>query len=353
MRSERRWFAWAVAGAVVAGVGCRGARGPREAPPAEEAAAARALLTGLPEADRHLAAMPFDTAERTAWNFVPLAHRAGVPLGRLTAAQRSEVDALLRSALSDHGLTLAHGIMHHEGILKAVEDARGVVPGVARDSSRYFTSVFGVPAADPVWGWRVEGHHLSVNVTHVGHETQVVAPLFMGANPARVPSGPAAGFRLLADEEDAGRALVKMLPPARRARAVIADPAFGEIVTRNDPKVQPLALAGLAAADMAPTERAQLRRLLDVYLSRMAPVAAREQLARIELAGFDRLHFAWAGGVEPGQPHYYRIHGPTVLVEFDDVQSNANHIHTVWRDLEHDFGGDLLRAHYTQHKHPH
>jgi hypothetical protein len=232
-----------------------------------------------------------------------------------------------------------------------VETARNVRPPIARDSTKYYTAIFGTPSADSVWGWRFEGHHLSVNVTRVGAEPQVVAPMFMGANPARVPTGPATGLRLLAAEEDEGRALVRMLAPERRGRATISDTTFGEILTRNDPKVQGLAVAGLPASEMSPAEQAQLRTLLNVYLSRMAPAVARDQLARIERAGFGTLRFAWAGSLEPGKAHYYRIHGPTALIEYDNTQTGANHIHTVWRDLERDFGGDLLQAHYAKHRH--
>jgi hypothetical protein len=178
-----------------------------------------------------------------------------------------------------------------------------------------------------------------------------VAPLFMGANPARVPSGPKAGLRLLAAEEDTARALIEMMSADRRALAVISKDAFDGVVTRNDPRVKALALEGLAAADMSPPEQAQLRKLLNTYAGRMSDAAARDQLERIERAGFGKLHFAWAGSAESGQPHYYRIHGPTVLIEYDNTQNDANHVHSVWRDLERDFGGDALRAHYTKHRH--
>jgi quercetin dioxygenase-like cupin family protein len=327
---------------------------PRDLPPALVPAeeSARAFLNALDPSARSAAAFPFDSPVRTTWNFVPM-ERQGLQFGSMTPAQRGNVDALLHSALSDGGFATAQRIIAHESILRALEQEAGVRSFAQRDPARYIAAVFGTPSADSVWGWRVEGHHLSVNVTRVDGEPQVVTPLFMGANPARVPSGPNAGLRILAAEEDEGRALVRMLPAARRTRAVISDSAYGEIVTRNDPKARPLALEGLAAADMSPQEQAQLRRLLGVYLARMAPEVARDQLARIERAGFGRLHFAWAGELEPGRPHYYRIHGPTVLVEYDDVQSNANHVHTVWRDLERDFGGDLLREHYAKHKHPH
>jgi hypothetical protein len=147
------------------------------------------------------------------------------------------------------------------------------------------------------------------------------------------------------------REMIKMLPASRRETATIRDTAFADIVTGNDPKVQKLELAGLAAADMSGDERAQLRRLIELYVGRMNAASAKDALARLDRAGFEKVRFAWAGGIESGQPHYYRIHGPTLLIEYDDTQNEANHIHTVYRDLERDFGGDALRAHYRQSSH--
>ena len=141
-----------------------------------------------------------------------------------------------------------------------------------------------------------------------------------------------------------------MLPDERRTRAILSDRAFSDIVSRNDPKVRPLNVEGLAAGEMSQAEQAQLRKLVQVYAGRMTESAARDQLDRIERAGFDKLHFGWAGSLEPGEPHYYRVHGPTVLIEYDNTQNDANHVHSVWRDLERDFGGDLLRVHYEQHQ---
>jgi hypothetical protein len=141
-----------------------------------------------------------------------------------------------------------------------------------------------------------------------------------------------------------------MLPEERRTRAMLSERAFSDIVTRNDPKVGSLNIEGLAAGEMSEAEQSQLRKLMHVYADRMTQSAAREQLERIERAGFDKLHFGWAGSLEPGKPHYYRVHGPTVLIEYDNTQNNANHVHSVWRDLERDFGGDLLRAHYEEHR---
>ena len=327
---------------------------PADAGPAYTAAgAAQAVLRALPDSTRAVAAFPFDTSERSNWFFIPL-DRKGLTLKRMSAGMRPLVDTLLRTALSPSGFATAKGIMHHEGILGAIEAGMTFAPGVTRnvrDSTKYYVSVFGTPSPDSAWGWRVEGHHLSVNYTGAGAEGQVVAPLFMGSNPARVMSGPSQGLRLLAAEEDVGRELVLMLSPERRARAIFSDTAFGEMVTRNDPKARPLVAEGLRAGDMSPSEQAVLRRLVDVYAGRMPGAARQHALKDIDDAGFAELRFGWAGATAVGAPHYYRIHGPTVLVEYDNVQTNANHIHTVWRDLRHDFGGDLLGAHYKKHPH--
>jgi hypothetical protein len=172
----------------------------------------------------------------------------------------------------------------------------------------------------------------------------------MGANPARVPSGPRAGLRLFAAEEDSARALLAALPPALRRAATIADTTVGEIVTRNDPAVGALAPRAWRRPRCR-AQRRQLRALVALYAGRMAPAVARAQLDRIERAGFGLVRFAWAGGAEPGRQHYYRIHGPTVLIEYDNSQNGGNHVHTVWRDLENDFGRDLLREHYARHRH--
>jgi uncharacterized protein DUF3500 len=310
--------------------------------PAGAAATASSLLNALPEGKRTHAQFPFDAEERMQWNYVPM-QRSGLPLKELDPTQRPFVEPLLHSALSASGFNTAQQIVAHETILGELEGRPSY-----RDPDLYYTAVFGNPGLRAPWAWRFEGHHLSVNATWVdGH--QVVAPLFMGSNPARVPQGKHVGLRILAAEEDLARALIRMLHADRRARAMLSDQAFSDIVTRNDPKVRGLNLEGLAAADMTQAEQTQLRKLLHVYADRMTQSAASDQLARIENAGFGKLHFGWAGSIEPGKPHYYRIHGPTVLIEYDNTQNNANHVHTVWRDLERDFGGDLLRAHYAQH----
>jgi hypothetical protein len=307
-------------------------------------------VSTLSAKQRDVAAMPFDDPERMRWAYVPQ-ERVGLPLQAMDSAQRAAAFGVVRTGLSERGTRLAHGIIELEGTLRELEGRVGGLLGPRRDPELYYLALFVGPGATPPWGWRFEGHHLSVNVTELGPHGQIVAPLFMGANPARVPSGPTEGLRLLAAEEDVAFELLQMLDPGQRARATIAAQTAGDIHTRADPTVRPMAFAGLPAAEMTTAQQRQLRRLLDVYAGRMSDSAASRQLQRIDAAGFGRLHFAWAGAHQPRRAHYYRIHGPTVLVEYDNSQGGANHIHTVWRDLENDFGGDLLRRHYARQPH--
>lgn len=311
--------------------------------------AARDFLASLSPDLRKAASFPANSPERLEWNYVPM-DRVGVSMLQLDDAQSEKFGPLLATALSPGGLLTARDVIKHENILRRVETETGI-DATRRDPGRYYTAVFGTPSARAPWGWRFEGHHLSVNVTQLPGQPPIVAPLFVGANPAIVKNGPNVGYRMLAAEEDLGRELVRMLTAEQRDKATLQDEAFGEIVTRNDPRVAALETQGLAAADMSAAEQAQLRRLLDLYIGRMNDASAKDQWARIERAGFGKLHFGWAGGIEPGDKHYYRIHGPTVLVEYDDTQNGANHIHTVYRDLERDFGGDVLGAHYRSDRH--
>jgi hypothetical protein len=310
---------------------------------------ARTFLSTLNASQRAAASFPFDDPERIRWAYVPQ-RRAGIPLKAMDAEQRAAAFEVLGTGLSDRGIGLARGIIELEGTLRTLEGAMSRLL-LRRDRELYYLSLFVGPDGTQPWGWRFEGHHLSVNVTELGPHGQIVAPLFMGANPARVPSGPKQGQRLLGAEEDLAFELLGMLDPQQRARATVAAQSSGDILTSNDPTVRSMALAGLPAAEMTLAQQRQLRRLLELYAGRMADSSAARQLQRIEDAGFGRLHFAWAGAHQPRNPHYYRIHGPTVLVEYDNTQGGGNHIHSVWRDLENDFGGDLLRKHYARQPH--
>jgi Protein of unknown function (DUF3500) len=305
--------------------------------------AARALLAAFDEAGARSLALPWDSDARRRWYYTPR-RRAGVALGDMGGAQAAATRALLAVVLSQRGRDKVEDILTLEGILGRVEGNPGV-----RDPGRYHVMLFGAPSPDAPWSWRFEGHHLSINVTQVG-DAVASTPAFFGANPARVHSGPRAGMRVLAAEEDVARALFATLTEAQWTRARIAERAPDDLVTGNDPRARLARFEGLPASELTDDQRARLWDLVEVYTGNLHPVLARAHRARIERAGVGQLHIAWAGSREPGRAHYYRVHGPTHLIEYDN--RGGNHIHAVFRDLEGDFGEDLLAQHLRAHQHP-
>ena len=229
-----------------------------------------------------------------------------------------------------------------EGILR---DLEGPDRRLARDPDEYLVSVFGSPSASGTWGWRVGGHHLSLHFTVVGGAAVAGSPAFFGANPAEVREGPRAGLRPLGSQEDAARVLLMSLDAAQRTTAILSDVAPRDIVTGAELDISPLSPPGLRAGMLSAQQRTLLMDLIEVYTSHMADDLAAQRMERLHRAGLDGITFAWAGDVAPGGPHYYRVQGPTFLIEYDNTQNDANHIHSVWRDFEGDFGEDLLRQH--------
>lgn len=316
--------------------------GVRAHTPAEEMAeAASRFLAALTPEQKAKCTFELKDDERLNWHFIPR-ERKGIAFGELDSAQRNLAHGLLASGLSQRGYLKATTIISLEEILKSVEQGRGPV----RDAERYFVSIFGTPHAEKAWGWRVEGHHLSLNFTVAGGANIAVTPSFLGSNPAEVRSGPRKGLRTLAAEEDLARQLVQALDEEQRRVAVYTNTAPADIITGADRKARLLSPTGLSAAKLTREQSEVLWALIKEYVYRHRHEVADEDLKKIQAAGLDKLSFAWAGGLEKGQPHYYRIQGPTFLMEYDNTQNGANHIHAVWRDLESDFGEDLLRKHY-------
>lgn len=313
----------------------------------ETADAASALWAALTPEQQKQAGFEFEDAERKNFHFIPR-ERKGLPLGRMTPTQRHLAHALLATGLSQRGFVQAVSIMSLEEILLHIEQGKGP----KRDPELYFFSIFGTPGPTGTWGWRVEGHHLTLNFTMVNGRGIAGTPAFLGSNPGEVREGPRKGLRVLADVEDAGFKLIGMLDEAQRKTAVVDAKAPEEIKSGALPRAEPLEPKGIAVAELKPEQSAALRELVRLYACRLRDEVARQDMARIEEAGWERVHFAWAGATEPGGgPHYYRIQGPTFLIEFDNIQNNANHPHTAWRDLAGDFGEDLLRRHYDkEHK---
>jgi hypothetical protein len=309
------------------------------------AGAAIAFLAALGADARRRALFVFGDKERLNWGYVPR-RREGLPFKDMAAPARAAAHELMKASLSAVGHAKAVNVIRLEGVLRQLE----TFGALTRDPDNYAVSVFGTPGAETPWGWRLEGHHLSMNFTLVPGKPVAVTPAFLGANPAEVRSGPLKGLRTLAQEEDLARALARSMDSAQRRRMVIADRSLGDIVAgpgRGESLTTP---AGIPAAELGPAQREGLVRLVEAYARNMRAEIADEELRRLREAGLERVHFAWAGPLETGA-HYYRIHGPTLRIELDNTQNEANHIHSVWHDPRNDFGADLLRAHYEHGHH--
>ena len=317
------------------------------APAEEMEQSANALLAALDQGQRATATFSFSDQQRKDWHFIPRT-RQGLPLKEMSTSQRQLAYALLQTPLSHRGLMKSLHIMTLERILHEIEGDSG---RFARESELYYFSIFGTPSTTQTWGWRVEGHHLSLNFTVVDGHDIVSTPSFFGSNPAEVREGPRQGLRVLGAESDLGRQLVRLLTAEQREVAVFATAAPRDIINGPDRKAQPLKPEGLSASEMNDEQLEVLENLLKEYVFRLRPELAQRDLQRITKAGFKKLQFAWAGGLEPGQGHYYRVQGPTFILEYDNTQNNANHVHCAWRDFENDFGDDLLREHYQNDPH--
>jgi hypothetical protein len=313
---------------------------------ANMAKAAAGFLASLTPEQRARVAFPFESDERLRWHFIPneMFPRKGLMIKDMNETQRRLAHDLLRSGLSARGYLKVTSIMELEDILKVIETGGKF----ARNKEEYLFSIFGTPTAKGRWGWRVEGHHVSVRFAVVdGAVTDNLAssPMFLGTNPAEVQEGEKKGLRVLADEEDAGRALVMALPADLQKQAVVNAVAPSDILTMNKNDIKPLPDQGVLYAALPATQQALLSKLIEVYTSNMEADIAAERLAKIKAAGMDKIRFAWLGETDKGKKHYYSVQGPTFLIEYDNTQNNANHIHSVFRDFDGDFGRDLLRDH--------
>jgi hypothetical protein len=312
--------------------------------------AAQALLQALPADQRQAAFFPFDDPERFNWHFVPR-NRRGLALKDMNAQQRQLAMALLKTGMSEQGFGKVQAIMELEVILKALEKLPP--ENEYRHPEKYYFTIFGTPSAQEVWGWRVEGHHLSVNFASISGQVVTGTPGFMGANPGIVPEGPAKGRQILKQEANLAFSLVQSFSPQQLKQALMAETAPADIITGNSRKALLEKPAGIRYPDLTPAQQQLMDRLLAVYLHNYRQDLAQDLQRKVEKAGRDNLYFTWAGHREPlaGQAHYYRIHSPVLLIEYDNSQNNANHVHTVVRDLTNDFGEDALKSHYQKHKH--
>ncbi len=311
-------------------------------------AAARKFLDSLEDEAREHSVFPFDSPERFDWHYFPRS-REGIPLKSMSAHQKAAAYELLQNSLSNQGYKKATGIIKLEDILRQIE-GRGPNDSF-RDPGKYYFTIFGQPDQSEPWGWRLEGHHLSLNFVMIDNQLVATTPAFLGANPAEIPFGADKGKRILKEEEDLARQLIKELNPMQSSQAIISPNAPLDIITRTKRKVDLASPEGISFRELSTDQQDLLMDLIKVYVLNNQNDYAKMQLKRIEKAGLEDLHFAWAGGLERGQKHYYRIHGPTLLIEYDNTQNNANHIHTVMRNLGNDFGEDALKRHYENSHH--
>jgi Protein of unknown function (DUF3500) len=301
---------------------------------------ANRFLAALDANQRGRATFPFESDERMNWHFIPK-ERKGLPLREMTPYQKHLASALLASGLSQTGYIKAVTIMSLEDVLKIIENDSGE----HRNPEKYYFSVFGTPSDSGTWGYRVEGHHFSQNYAVVNGDV-IDGPSFFGANPAEVRQGPRKGLRTLAGEEDLGIELIHALDEQQQKIAIVDPTAYKDILTAASRKAalegQP---SGLAASKMNANQFDALMALMEEYAHNVPDDLAEDRVAQINKA--DRnIHFAWSGGINRGDPHYYRIQTASFLIELDDTQDDANHIHSVWREFTGDFGEDLLHQHY-------
>jgi hypothetical protein len=308
------------------------------------------FLQSLSEEQKKKANFSFTDDERYNWQYVPIA-RKGIALRELNNAQREAGLEMLRTALSTPGYQKAIAIVQLENVLREVEGRPA--DDDYRHPGKYYFSVFGDPAQDGTWGWRFEGHHVAFNFSSKSNKLFSGTPSFFGSNPAIVLAGPEKGKQLLKTETETGLALLQSLDSSQKAMAIIQQRAPAEIITGNSRKAMISEPKGILYSELKPPQQKLMLELLSIYIQRYTRLLAVQMMDDIEKAGFNKLRFAWAGDLTtgPGHPHYYRIHGPTILIEYDNTQNNANHVHTVIRDLKNDFGGDELLGHYQKEKH--
>ena len=307
--------------------------------------AANALIAALTDEQKTKIRIAYDSEERMNWQFVPIA-RKGLPLKEMTEPQRKLAFDLLKTGLSASGYTKAETIRSLEDVLRAQSGS------ATRDRELYFFSIFGDPNGAS-WGWRYEGHHLSQNWTIAGGKATATTPAFFGANPAEVMDGPMKGTRALAAEDELARAFMASLTDEQRKTVIVSEKAPTDIVTGNSRRANPPDHVGIVVSQLDAKQQGLLMKLIEEHASSQPAALADQRLAKVRAEGWSNVRFAWMGSTVkgPGNGHYYRIQGKTFLIEYDNVQNQANHQHIVWRDFASDFGVDVLAEHYARVPH--
>lgn len=307
--------------------------------------AAQVFLKSLDEKQLAKATFPLEDEERFKWFFVPI-ERKGLPLREMNEAQRAFAIALLKASVSKQASEKAIAIMQLEIILKEIEQL--APDNDRRHPEKFYFSIFGKPDAKTPWAWRIEGHHISLNFSSVDGKMSSATPMFFGSNPARVSSGPSEGKEIMKQESDLGFQMVASLTEAQQKRAILSETAPNDIYTFNNRKAKLDKFEGISFAEMNKQQQQLMMKLVGHYVNNFYAGFREDFMAKIEKAGLEKIYFTWMGSKKWGAGHYYRIHNPVLLIEYDNTQTNANHVHTVVRDITNDFGDDALMKHYKE-----
>ena len=301
------------------------------------------FLESLSPTQRAAATFAYEHGEQMFWYYAPM-NRHGLVLRDMDAGQRKLAYAMMSTGLTEKSYEQAKLIIDHEEVLGPLEKEQGMISFV-RDPELYYFTVFGEPGGEERWGWRAEGHHVSLHFSIWGDKVISATPFFFGANPAEVRKGPKTGLRILGAREDMAFELMDSMDSGQRSKAIIYDEAPRDIYTYNssEPVLPPG--EGLSVSRMTETQKGIFEALVTEYVSQAPADISEQKPAELREGGLDQLYLAWAGLVEKGKAHYYRIFGGNFVVEFDNQQDGANHIHSVWRDVENDFAQDVLREH--------
>lgn len=308
---------------------------------------ATAFLNALNKEQKSLAILDFDDPLKDKWHYLPhsMFTREGISLKELQPNQKKLLFALLKSSLSDSGYNKTLKIIDLENVLAELSG-----DPIYRDSEKYYASFYGNPETDDLWAWSFEGHHISLNFTISNGETSIT-PRFFGSNPATITSGTRKGERTLAQEDDAGLKLINSLSDTQKETAIFQKTALKDIVSKNKTTVSSLDTVGISFKNLNKKQQALLLELINIHIESMPKKVAKIRLSKIKKEDFNNIYFGWAGNTQLGKPHYYRIQGKSFLVEFDNLQNNAKHIHVVWRDFNGDFGRNLIKEHYNKTHH--
>ncbi|MHC4879470.1 MAG: DUF3500 domain-containing protein [Planctomycetota bacterium] len=334
MKSRRLISSLAVVLAMGALLSANLAQAPKSAK--HMAVAAAVFLDSLSGPQRDMATFEFSDEERLNWHYIPR-ERKGLPLRSLEGNPRKNALALLRSGLSEAGYDQALNVMSLEEVLYLLEGGKREERRSKRDPQKYYFSVFGTPSTDGTWGWRIEGHHLSLNYTIVDGELVSTTPEFFGANPGFIDAGPGREIRVLGAEEDIARQILKQCSESQVDKCWLSKEAANDIRSVGTQQPSTDKAVGLAVSAMSADQKKLMSELLNEYLKNMPEDVVAERRERIRKAGMDSIYFAWWGSSERNERHAYRVQGPTFLIEYNNTQNSANHVHSIWRNTDGDF----------------